>query len=293
MGTAGALMTLSDNRPLWIGGCAVGVAIAGVVAAWQIGPLGAANRALRFDYRGFFVPRCTWRSVRGNRMLRDALVVYATFWWFSGTSQPTINAVGRLQLGISELQTSALLATSALGVVIGCAIAGRRRQNTAPNRLLWWSAATMTAVQALAGWPQLGLIESGGVTAFAAVLFVLGISSGIFLVPLHVQVQIHAADEEKGQVMALQNWLNWVAVLLAGIAYPVLRSVVERFGWAPSSVFFVLAVLSAVCLVVLRPAEHSLLRLPTLSRSATSTAQAVIAAKLPATCEDRPANEHR
>jgi MFS family permease len=261
---AGGLLTVWGSRPLWIGGCCVALAVAGLAAALRIRPVASPPAAGRWERASWLVPWGTWQSVRQDRLLADTLLVYAFFWWLAGTIQPAVNSVGRLQLRVSDAQTSGLLAASAAGVVIGCLVAGWLCRDQVPARLLWWVAVGMGLLQTALGCPGAGLIEQGGYPGAAAGLAAVGVLSGMFVVPLHVQVQLRAAATEKGRVMALQNWMNWIAVLLSGGSYAALRATVSWWQAPPSVMFFLIGLISLGGLCFFAPGNHRLIRWPTL-----------------------------
>ncbi len=247
-------------HPLWIGGCCVGLALLGLAAAWQIGPTESNQPFRSWRRENWAIPWQTWQSIRTDRLLADTLLVYAFFWWLAGTVQPAVNAIGKLQLRVSDLQTSGLLAASAGGVVLGCLLAGWWCRDELPARLLWRVAIAMALVQTAIGWPGGGLVEGGGYLGAAVGLAAVGLLSGLFVVPLHVQVQLRAPAAEKGRVMALQNWLNWVAVFLSGGSYAALRAAVEWWGAAPSSLFFLVGIISLASLFCFTPRDDRLIR---------------------------------
>jgi MFS family permease len=257
---AGGLLTVWAAHPLWIGGCCVGLALLGLAAAWQIGPTESNQPFRSWRRENWAIPWQTWQSIRTDRLLADTLLVYAFFWWLAGTVQPAVNAIGKLQLRVSDLQTSGLLAASAGGVVLGCLLAGWWCRDELPARLLWRVAIAMALVQTAIGWPGGGLVEGGGYLGAAVGLAAVGLLSGLFVVPLHVQVQLRAPAAEKGRVMALQNWLNWVAVFLSGGSYAALRAAVEWWGAAPSSLFFLVGIISLASLFCFTPRDDRLIR---------------------------------
>jgi MFS family permease len=259
---AGGLLTAWGSRPLWIGGCCVALAVAGLAAALRIRPVATPPVAGRWERTSWIVPWCTWQSVRRDRLLADTLLVYSFFWWLAGTIQPAVNSVGRLQLRVSDAQTSGLLAASAAGVVVGCLVAGRVCRDRLPARLLWWVAVGMGLLQTAIGWPGVGLIERGGYPGAVAGLAAVGVLSGMFVVPLHVQVQLRAAANEKGRVMALQNWMNWIAVLLSGGSYAALRAAVGWWQAPPSVMFFLIGIISLCGLACFAPGPDRLIRWP-------------------------------
>jgi hypothetical protein len=76
-------------------------------------------------------------------------------------------------------------------------------------------------------------------------------------------VQLRAAATEKGRVMALQNWMNWIAVLLSGGSYAALRATVSWWQAPPSVMFFLIGLISLGGLCCFAPGNHRLIRRPT------------------------------
>jgi hypothetical protein len=259
---AGGLLTVYGSHPLWIGGFCVTLAVLGFAAALRIHPVTSAADTGRWERSNWIVPWGTWQSVRQDPLLADTLLVYSFFWWLAGTIQPAVNSVGRLQLQASDAQTSGLLAASAAGVVAGCLIAGRLCRDQVPVRLLWWVAVGMGLLQIALGCPGVGLIESSGYAGAATGLAAVGVLSGMFVVPLHVQVQLRAAETAKGRVMALQNWMNWIAVLMSGGSYAALQAAVTWWEAPPSTFFFLIGIISLCGLALFAPANDRLIRWP-------------------------------
>ena len=51
------------------------------------------------------------------------------------------------------------------------------------------------------------------------VLFLLGAASGFFSVPLLAFIQARPPARDKGKVFAAVNWLNWIFIVAAAVAY--------------------------------------------------------------------------
>jgi MFS family permease len=124
MATAGALLHVFHDR-VWFGSIAcILVAVLGTVTSLRIRPLPAAQPNLEYDWSCWLIPRETLQILRQNRQLLGAMIAVTVFWMVGGVVLQTVNALGKSQLGLDELPTSALAASIGLGTAIGCILGG-------------------------------------------------------------------------------------------------------------------------------------------------------------------------
>jgi MFS family permease len=121
---AGQLATAFGHR-LWAA-ClvCVGIAIVGTAAALFIRKVPAANPQLKLTPDCFFIPREIRKLLVECPGLLVAMLVGSMFWFVGGMVQPSVNALGKIQLGQNEFWTSLLNAAVGLGIAIGCVTAG-------------------------------------------------------------------------------------------------------------------------------------------------------------------------
>lgn len=81
--------------------------------------------------------------------------------------------------------------------------------------------------------------------ACRGLLFVTGIATGLFAVPLQTLLQVRPPDEEKGRVIAAMNFMTWIGILLASGAYFLLSSACYAWDLPQGIQFLACAVVMA------------------------------------------------
>jgi acyl-[acyl-carrier-protein]-phospholipid O-acyltransferase/long-chain-fatty-acid--[acyl-carrier-protein] ligase len=62
-------------------------------------------------------------------------------------------------------------------------------------------------------------------------MILLGLSAGIFVVPIQVYIQQFPPAEQKGRVLGVQNLFNWIGILLAAAFVGIMNAVLgATFG---------------------------------------------------------------
>ncbi|MCK5000373.1 MAG: AMP-binding protein, partial [Anaerohalosphaera sp.] len=93
-------------------------------------------------------------------------------------------------------------------------------------------------------------VINGSVIAAVALIFIIGVSGGLFIIPMHSFVQFKSPHATRGQVLAASNWIGWFGVLIASIMVPVL---VKYFSMSAANLFIVLSVLMlALCIITVK-----------------------------------------
>ena len=124
-----AKQAFSDS--LWIASlpCLV-IAIAGLGTSLLIRRTPVAQPNLKFDWSSIAIAPETWTLLMRDRTLLGVLLMSSVFWFVGGTVYPpAINAFGKDQLRLNDLQTGAMAASTGLGIAIGCVLAGVLSKN--------------------------------------------------------------------------------------------------------------------------------------------------------------------
>jgi hypothetical protein len=74
------------------------------------------------------IDRQTWGLIRRDKPIRNVLYITSIFWMIGGVIQMASNAFGKYQLAVSDTRTSTMLVGVAVGIAVGCLIAGRLSQ---------------------------------------------------------------------------------------------------------------------------------------------------------------------
>lgn len=260
---------------MWIGSLiAVGIAAAGTVASLFIPRAPIAQPGLKLKSEDLFLPRDIAQLLRSDRRLLLAILIASVFWFLGGVTQISVNTLGKATLRLSDTRTSLLLAGICFGIMAGCIIAGFLGKGRSGSRWVLtgsWLLLISLSLIAFLGSGLAGTAMNAGskdqsimVMLFSADLLewslrlgmvFLGVSAGMFVVPVQVFLQQAPPPEYKGRLLGVQNLVTWIGILLSaafvGIAGMALRTIAgpngdARHQWA---VFASLALLMVpVCL---------------------------------------------
>jgi acyl-[acyl-carrier-protein]-phospholipid O-acyltransferase/long-chain-fatty-acid--[acyl-carrier-protein] ligase len=251
---AGALKHQLGNDRLWIAGfVCVGIAVVGTLTSLGVRRTPVADRGARFTWSAMAVSHETWRMLRQSRAIGFALLVYSLFWFVAAIVPMATNATGIRQMGLNDESTSMMLACVAVGIAVGCPLAGwlsRGRVNFALVRIGAWGICACLGLMAAAPLiprPNLAYL------ACQLVLGAAGIFVGLLAVPLQVFLQTSPPDEQEGRTIGTMNLINWVGIIASGGYYFVCDRLAAAMGWPPSSIFAMTAVLLVPVAVLYRP----------------------------------------
>ena len=233
------------DRLGYAGFMCVAVAVTGVGTALLLRRLPARSPGLPFSWDMLVVPRDMWQLLRQDAPLRRALTASTIFWLAAAIVQPSVNALGKLQLEQNNSRTSLLVMIISVGIAIGSVVAGTvggtRFRSYVPRAGAWGMVITLLAM-AMPWGPQQ---HSLGYTGSLVMLCLLGVATGLFAVPLNVFLQSRPPDGLKGRTIATQNLLNWVGIFVAAGLYEVGRLVLDASGWPGNGLFAFTALLMA------------------------------------------------
>lgn len=255
---AGYLLTYSGGR-VWLGSLiCIAIALLGTWTALFVRPVPAAKPTLRHDWSSWLVPPEILRLLGRDRQLLAAIIVVAMFWMVAGIVAQTVNALGRTQLGVDEKSTSLMTTSISLGIAIGCALGGHFSRDRINPRVvaigLWGLIATLGVLSLRGGTHQHML----GYYGSYPVLILMGLFTGMFVVPVQVTVQSRPPREDKGRVIATMNQCTWLGIILGAMLYSACIMVLDATGWPRNTIFAVTALLMLPVAIVYRPKDERL-----------------------------------
>lgn len=220
-GTAiGSFMFDAWKDQLWLIGVVV-VIVAGVGTALSFGipAVAAASPGTR-------IARNPWREIGlGMATLRRSRVLWLTvlgisyFWFLGALLQLVMILFGTQVMGLGDRWTGILTTFAAVGIAAGSLAAGRLSGDKVELGL-----APIGSI----GMGVFAILLSGSAHSFALAGFnlaMIGFFGGLFAVPLNALLQQKSGDEEKGRLMATNNFLNMVAIMGASAALWLTRDV--------------------------------------------------------------------
>lgn len=163
--------------------------------------------SLRDYFRGGYL-RDNIKTLRDQRVIWLSIVGLATYW---GLAQSLIAvfptfAEERLQQH-NTVAIQAMLAITGIGVMIGSLIAGRLSRHHIETGLIPIGAVGIASCIAL-------LPTADHTASIAAIMLIVGIAGGLFIIPLNALIQYQASAEKIGTVLAGNNWVQNVTMLV-------------------------------------------------------------------------------
>jgi len=219
------------------------IAVVGTCTSLLVRRVPPSKPDLRVRGANLFVPTETVRMTWGDRRLLAAILATCVFWMVGSLAMQTVNSVGLVQLGLNKLQTSILVATIGLGIAVGAVLAGRLSHGKADFRIVRVGVWGITSCLILLSITENQGQHLLGFQGALPVLVLLGISAGMFAIPIQVFVQSRPPAEHKGRMIAVMNQANFIAILFSGIVYGVFDELVQSMNGARSWIFAFIAVL--------------------------------------------------
>ena len=134
------------------------------------------------------------------------------FWFLGALFQMTVILLGTESLHLSDTRTGLLVTALAVGIGLGSIAAEWLSGDAVEIGLVPYGAALLGLCSILLGFAHSFASRSYG-------LRVAGFAGGLFIVPLNAYLQERAEPEEKGRLLATNNFLNMIGVVLHPARY--------------------------------------------------------------------------
>jgi len=256
-GTIGAAV-LSAYGPRTVAIAVVLVACGGYLASRHIPLAPAAMRDLPLDWNIF---RQSWQIMRIGLAQRPAIsrsLVGTSWFWFLGAVYLTqIPSYAKEWLHGDGSVVTLILMVFSVGIALGSMLceklSGHKEEIglvplgsiglTVFSLLLWWSSSSLPApVQAeLYNWSS--ILGMGQAWKVLSAILGIGIFGGFYIVPLYVLIQSRTAEEQRARVIAANNILNALFMVMAALMSMLVLSVLQL---SIPQLFLVLAVLNSL-----------------------------------------------
>ena len=241
---------------VWVGSAVcVLIAVIGTGTSLLIRCTPPASPGMKFRLDALAIPAQTRSMLRLDRPLLWAVLASSMFWGVAGVTQQTVNSLGVDQLQLSKTATSILAAIVGVGIAGGAVIAGKLCRGRADFRIVRigaWGCVAFLLLLSLPG-PHRGHLL--GFWGSLPSLALLGVSAGLFAIPLQVFLQSRPPREQKGRMIAVMNQANFTAILLSGVVYGLFDLIIRAADWNRCTIFAFTALLMLPVALFYRPSN--------------------------------------
>ncbi|MEG1342452.1 MAG: MFS transporter [Pseudomonas sp.] len=240
-GTIGAGVMMSSSHYAPVVACAVvTVAALGYLSSQWIPRASAASPQMKLDWNIFTQSWATLRLGLGQTPAVSRSIVGNSWFWFVGAIYLTqIPAYAKDWLHGDETVVTLVLTLFSVGIALGSLLCERLSGHkveiglvpfgsfglTLFGLLWWWHSGDVPAAAAAHDWlALLGMTEAWWILL---AIVGLGIFGGFYIVPLYALIQSRTAVQERSRVIAANNILNALFMVVSAIVTIVLLSLVE------------------------------------------------------------------
>ncbi|NKI34272.1 MFS transporter [Wenzhouxiangella sp. XN79A] len=239
--------------------------IAGIgwLAALALPPVPIGDPSLKLNLDPVTASWATLRRLGRNRNRLHSVLGVAWFWFYGSIFLVQIPAYTQGVLGGDERALAALLALFIVGISTGALLCDKLSRGAIEIGLVPIGAVGMTVfgLDLMLASPSTPLTEASiaellardGSLRIVADLVLIGVSGGLFIVPLYALVQSQSGNDERARVIAGMNIMNALFMVLASALAILLLSVA---GLSIPQLFGVVALLNlavGVYIVLLVP----------------------------------------
>jgi acyl-[acyl-carrier-protein]-phospholipid O-acyltransferase / long-chain-fatty-acid--[acyl-carrier-protein] ligase len=213
IGTAlGSVLFDAWHDLLWlIGAIVVAIAVLGTGLSFRIPRVPPATPERRMSLNPIGDVIAGLKRLRQQRVLWLSVVGISYFWFMGALLQSVMILFSTEVMALADRWIGVLLTFAAVGIAAGSLAAGRLSGDKIELGLAPIGSIGMGVFGVL-------LSQSHSFTFAAINLALVGFFGGLFAVPLNALLQQKSGDEEKGRIMATNNVLNTVAILLSSAA---------------------------------------------------------------------------
>jgi acyl-[acyl-carrier-protein]-phospholipid O-acyltransferase / long-chain-fatty-acid--[acyl-carrier-protein] ligase len=207
----------------WISAAALfGVAGCGLLTSLFIGRLPAANPARPIPWNP---AGQTWRDLSvliSKRSLFLVALGSTYFWTLGALSQANIDQFATKHLLVEQQHVGPLLAALTLGIGGGALLAGALSRGKVELGLVPIGGCGIAVMSILLAFAPGGVAGTFTVSSYAiscTLLFAMGVTAGLYDIPLQAFIQERSPPESRGSIMAAYNFLAFAGMLAASGIY--------------------------------------------------------------------------
>ena len=225
---AGPLLDGFGDRLYLPAAVCTGFAIVGTLIAARMRPSDPQNPNQPIAPNPFGHLATTIGRLKQQKGLTTFVFLYSLFWFNGSVVQQAVVSLGApeyLDVGIGEKALlSYVLVTLSVSIIAGSLIAPSLSKRIGMGRTLIVGTAAMALGQvALLSIGTLFHRADGGLLLTHILLGIIGFAGAMFVVPIQTYLQHAPQKGMKGQTVAVNNFMNFLFMFLAGLYYLAVR----------------------------------------------------------------------
>jgi len=230
------LIDLPADGGFWVAVVAIAIAVLGLASAMAMPATPSADPGLKINWNLFTETWGNLKLIGGNRTVFLSCLGISWFWFFGSIYFTQLPAYAKEVLGGNPAVYTFLLTTFSIGIGLGSMLCERLSGHKVEIGLVPFGAIGMTLFGAdlYFAWPHSAGEQGLGILAFLAqpgakrvMIDLLGMAvfSGFFIVPLFALVQTRSDPARRSRVIAANNILNALFMVVAAVMAVVLLNV--------------------------------------------------------------------
>lgn len=164
------------------------------------------------------------KTIVRRKSVLVAILGIGWFWFMAALVQNILPLYGKQVLKVDETFTSLLQGFVGIGIAIGCTLAGAiSRENNEPGLIPFGAIGVATGT-------FLASSMSASYTFSCIAFFIIGVSGGVFVIPIYTFLHHRAKGNERGRIFATANYVDTLGMMVAAGMYWVLGALFDFTG---------------------------------------------------------------
>lgn len=233
--SAGFLMQWTDPHIYKAAFIFIVISAIGLFASFFVTAVPAADRTRQFQANFVKELYHNFKWIRQDRAVFLSMIGLMYFGFLAGLFQPNVWLYARKVMGVDYIQSGFLIAAFTLGIGLGCRLAGKLSSDKVELGLVPLGSIGLSCFAIL-----MGIVH----TSYAATLvtiFMLGISSGFYMIPLNALIQLNSPKDRLGKALATNTFLSFFGIMVGSIFIYILR---DLFRLDAAQIFVVIGLLT-------------------------------------------------
>ena len=206
---APAVSVWAEGRFIFFGLVCVAFSVAGLITSFSVGDVAPAGGTAKISPLFFVDIFHTLKGVRKDKYVLGTVLALAYFLMIAAFIQMYMIPYGIQVLGFEKEDCARDFVFVAFGIGLGSLAAGKLSNHSIEIGVVPLGAIGLTLFStAFAFIPA-------EPNVFRVMLFLLGVSSGLFIVPLQSFLQSSVSKSMLGKVLAANSFVGWVGVLIS------------------------------------------------------------------------------